>query len=254
MDLIAHSSHSYILYNLTYFIIWNTISPPIFSFIAIIFGIFPDFDVIYHHLKGKNSRDNSFQHHLYYWTHVPLSYIPLVILFIISVIIKFHVEIFLIPLIGILSHLLSDSACCGDGMMWSKIPWKKGQFGVFYNFFSKNTDGYHGNYWIVRWRKTLMFKLAFIEISLIILFNIWYQTNFGIDWASIIIVIFIVIIIIYETRRIDSKYHKEPPNGRYYDYRKNSCYLAWMQKKNLVFDSKMHVVKNLKSNPEKYIN
>ena len=125
MDSTAHSTNAFLMYHLLHFLIWGSLAPPIYGFFTLILGILPDFDGIYFALKGKDPRDNTFQHHMYFGSHWPITYTPLLIFLIFSFIFNFYPEIFLMINVGIYMHLICDSACCGDGMMWGKTYNKK---------------------------------------------------------------------------------------------------------------------------------
>jgi hypothetical protein len=243
MDSTAHASHSFWLYYLIYYIWFRTFPSPIIGVFMIIFGICPDFDSIYFILKGKNPKDNTFQHHLYFWTHVPLSYVFLIPIFLIFLVVNWHPEYFLMPIVGIYSHLLSDSACCGDGMMWGKNPRNNKQFAPFFNFFSKQTDGYHGNFWSIRWRRTKMYKIANINGIIIIIFMIWQIILLGFSFSALIIILYFTCSIIGGAVPVNPKYAQEPENGRYDDYRKNPDYLKWMETNAYIFNEKMHAIR-----------
>ena len=243
MDSTAHGAHGFFMYYLIHYIIWGIIPSPIFGIFAIFFGTFPDLDGLVFALKGKDPNSNNFQHHMYFWSHWPISYLPVIILFLISWVLNWYPQIFLLPAVGIYTHLLSDSACCGDGMMWTKVPWKKDQFAPFYNFFSRQTDGYHGGYWQVRWRRTWMYKIAQVEGLVIIGYFIWYLIEVGFSFAALICILYFIINMAFGVKTPIAKYLEEPPNGRYDDYRKSPEYLAWMEKNGFIFNSQMHAVK-----------
>jgi len=108
-------------------------------------GDCPDLDGVYHTIiKKGNINDQNFQHHLYYPTHWPSTYLPVVIAFLFSLIFDFYPQYFLIAVVGPGTHLIFDSISCGDGMMWAAAWWKvkRGEFGKFTNLDSKMTDGY----------------------------------------------------------------------------------------------------------------
>lgn len=242
MDATAHGAKAFIIYHLLYYMIWQTLPFPIYSLLILLFGNLPDFDSIYWHLKG-GKYDNHFQHHLYFWSHWPMAYLPLLILTIITFFTNLLFDFMFVMVIGIYMHLVGDTACCGDGMMWGKIPWKKDQFAVFFNFFSSKTDGYHGAYWTARWKTTAMFQIARIEAVGIIIFLIWIQIINGFQVAYLIGILFFIINIIIGFKSTNPQFLSEPPNGRYDDYRKNAAYCAWMEKNGYIFNEKMHAVR-----------
>ncbi|MHA1294597.1 MAG: metal-dependent hydrolase, partial [Promethearchaeota archaeon] len=167
-----HAAYAFLSYYLLYSIFIGQIIPGWAVFLVIFFGIFPDFDGLYWIIKKKGEINTEFQHHLYYWTHWPLSYIPCIIIFFLSLTFNFYPIYFLIPVVGIYcGHLIPDSISTGDGVMWGKIPWKKKRYARYINLFSNKTDGYHGHYWEARYRTTITFKIGRIAsiFSLIIL-------------------------------------------------------------------------------------
>ncbi|UYP44595.1 hypothetical protein NEF87_000880 [Candidatus Lokiarchaeum ossiferum] len=246
MDQNAHAAHAFWLYQLTHLIIFSSLPPTYWGTLIIIWGNFPDIDALFHLLQKKDPNDMNFQHHLEYWTHWPISYIPIFLMAIISWILNWQSEFFLFLVVGILSHLIADSACCGDGLMWRKIPWKSNQFSPFVNLFSSKTDGYHGGYWVPRWRQTIMFKISIFETILGIFFlslhTIFIESSF---WSIFGILIFLVTLSL-SFWPINTKYKEEPPEGRYADYRKNPQYLAWMERCGYSFNKKYQARKKNK--------
>ncbi len=231
MNTTAHGSYALLLYSLIAWLAWGVLPTGIMAFFAVIFGISPDFDGIYYRLAKKGEIGNDFQHHLYFWTHWPLSYLPLVILFTISAIFQFYPYIFAIPMIGIYSHMIFDSMGCGDGLMWGKIPWKKDQFARYVNLFSSRTDGYHGGYWSVRYRKTIFFKIENIAALGCIVLLVYIARSYGIDgWVVIAIMAFVGFILSGFTK-LDPKFYAEPENGRYADYHVYPVYVEWYRQK-----------------------
>ena len=244
MDSTAHASHGYFLYFFLHWLIWGTLVPPIYGAIIVICSILPDFDGLFFVFKGKDPHSNEFQHHLYFGTHWPITYIPLIVIFIITWIFNWIPEFFLALVVGVYGHLLADSACCGDGLMWTK-SYDRTKFAPFINLFSKQTDGYHGGYWTVRWRKTKMYKIAFLEASVIVILNLFWMVQLF-SWANLFVVLFFIGSMFGSCLPIDSKYFEEPEAGRYADYRKNPDYLAWMEENGFEFNDQMHVVKKNK--------
>nr|MDO8118268.1 hypothetical protein [Candidatus Sigynarchaeota archaeon] len=164
--------------------------------------------------------DNSFQHHLYYPTHWPVSYVPFVAWVIASYFLSFYFPYFLAMGVGIYTHLAFDSISCGDGMNWG-APWGR----RFVNLFSSKTDGYHGNYWSYRYRRTIFFVFENIAAILSIVLLAWFAwarpgsigwNIFGMTGLGALIVTGFI--------PLDRKYGLEPPEGRYHDYRTRSEY------------------------------
>jgi hypothetical protein len=243
MDGTAHGSFAFWVYIIVHLIVWQNIPPNACLFLIVIFGSLPDFDGLYWTIKKRQIQaDNNFQHHLYFWSHWPISYIPLILIAGLSIIFNFYPSYFIIPAFGVYTHLICDSACCGDGMMWKKT-WRKDQFAPFINMFSKKTDGYHGGYWAVRWRRTTMFKLANLSaIGVIVFITVLMVSSRFSGWLFMMCLYFTGIIV---AGLIPSapKFLEEPPGGRYDDYRKHPLYLVWMEKNGYTFNNKNHAVK-----------
>jgi hypothetical protein len=246
MDNVAHSAHSFLMYYGLYALIWHHLPPPIFSLLVIIAGILPDTDGLYWKIKG-GQHDNTFQHHLYFWSHWPIAYLPLVGIFLLSLLFAWYPEFFLILVVGIYSHLISDSASCGDGMMWGKIPWKKDQFAPFINYGSSKTDGYHGGYWTVRWRTTWTYRISRLEGLGISIWLLILMISTGFSFGYFATILYFLVSIIVNMIPTDSKFLAEPPNGRYDDYRKHPAYLAWMERAGYEFNPQMKAVRKKKT-------
>lgn len=237
-----HSAYAFLSYLFIYFIWKGTILtlPRYIVFLVVIAGMVPDFDTIYYLVKKKGKIDTDFQHHLYYWTHWPISYIPFIIVFVISLIFDFYPEYFLIPVVGIyLGHLIPDSISTGDGIMWAKIPWKKHRYARYINICADKTDGYHGRYWDVRYRHTLMFKLGtasvILSLGIITYFFISaiiaHYPEPGISGYYLAPLIYFGILLYSSLKPLPNAYYQEPPEGRYADYRVNPRYINGLSEK-----------------------
>ncbi len=229
-----HSAYAFLEYYTIYALCKGPIMPGWVVFLIIFFGLLPDLDGIYWKLKKKGEIDTHFQHHLYYWTHWPISYTPLLVLFIICVCFNFYPEYFLIPVIGIYGgHLVPDSISTGDGIMWGKKPWKKGHYARYINLFSRIADGYHGKYWNARYRSTVFFKIGTAAVILseiiISLFQIMAKEISG---FYIIALVFFSVSLVKGLKKIPSEFYNEPPEGRYADYRKNPLYINGLSERN----------------------
>ncbi len=213
--------------------------------LIVVFGAFPDFDAVYWLIKrrGQGGISTDFQHHLYFWTHWPISYIPLIILFIFSLIFNFFPEYFLIPVIGIYSHFIFDSISCGDGIMWGKIPWKKNHYARYINLFPGDADGYHGLYWEVKYRKTTIYKIGILAVmlSIIIITYFLIYTIFlhyqegnppGFSGYYFAPLVYFCIALVMSLKKPSEDYIKEPTEGRYADYRININYINGLSPKN----------------------
>jgi hypothetical protein len=243
-----HAVVSYLCYNFIYWKWIGSVASPLAGMGAIFFGILPDLDGIYYSIKNKNTvHATEFQHHLNSWFHWPICWSPLIVLFLIALIFNFYPEFFILPMLGVYLHLIFDSASCGDGMMWGH-GFTKEKFGKYINLFSEKTDGYHGNYWAVRYRTTIFFKIENIlaVLSIMLIVYIMYTTRIFI--ISGFLSLFGIILFLSEGFfPLDKKYHNEPPEGRYADYRKNEQYLKWMKEKGYEFNSKYQPVRKKKN-------
>jgi hypothetical protein len=212
--------------------------------LIIIFSIFPDFDAFYgaHKQGGFENLDDRFQHHYSLWFHYPLSFTPFIVAFIVSLSINFYPLYFLIPVVGIyFGHFFIDTFACGDGIMWGKNPFKKNQYARFINVFYSKTDGYHGLHWNARYRQTIICKLAnvlvIISAMLIQTFSIMSSILIfpGISIATLFYigsVVYLLLMLYFGVEKVPDDYRKEPPNGRYSDYRIDSKYINGLSVKN----------------------
>ncbi|MFX1402223.1 MAG: hypothetical protein ACFE8V_13365 [Promethearchaeota archaeon] len=236
-----HGAYSFLVYYLV-FVIWKKIFilPSLLTLLIIFFGIFPDFDTLYWIIKNRKAKNSStgYQHHFHYWTHWPLSYTPLIIALGFSIIFNLYIEYFLVPVIGIyIGHFTFDSISSGDGIMWGKIPWKKERFARYINLFRSTSDGYHGRYWDVRYRKTLICKIGYVAVIITIILICFFQIciffqNLNLDGWYLFSVIFLFVMLIFGLKRSPKLYLEEPPEGRYADYRISSEYINGLSEKN----------------------
>ncbi|MFO7795400.1 MAG: hypothetical protein ACQERB_10905 [Promethearchaeati archaeon] len=205
--------------------------------LSIIFGIFPDFDGLYYFIKNRLMRkfNKEVQHHFYSWTHWPLSYFPLVILFIVSLVIGYYPEFFLTPVVSIyVGHFIFDSISSGDGIMWGKIPWKKRQYARYINLLPDITDGYHDGYWAARYRNTIIAKIGnFALIISIIIIAYFIGAEYPeISWYYVVPIVFFITGFFIGVKRPPKRFFKEPPEGRYVDYRIKIEYINGLNAKN----------------------
>jgi uncharacterized membrane protein len=242
MDRIAHSTYALIVYYFMYFLIWRSYPPSNYSWFVIIFGNLPDIDGIFWLLK-KKPYDNTFQHHLFSWWHWPISYSWTIGLFLLALVFDYYPSFFLLIVVGIYSHMIADSITSGDGLMWGKIPWKKGQFGSFINLWSSKTDGYHGFYYNVRWQNTWTNRITIVITFMLIAWLIFIQFDQGFIFAYFLILLYFAGLLLGLLIRIDPKFKLDPPNGRFDDYRRNLDYRAWMEKNGYSLNTHMHVVR-----------
>jgi hypothetical protein len=218
---------------------------------VIYFSLLPDFDAIYYFLKSKGrlKLTMEYQHHLNSLTHFPLIFTPVIIIFILSVILNYYPLFFLISVVGLYGgHFIIDSIASGDGIMWGKNPFRRKKYARFTNKYSDNTDGYHGRYWDVRYRQTKMAKIGnytVIVVLVIITFhvlNLYLSPNLTPRYprSSLFSLIFFFLIFLYfGVRNPKEKWLKEPPEGRFADYRVNLNYINGLSEKN----RKKHITK-----------
>ncbi|KKK44029.1 hypothetical protein LCGC14_0708500 [marine sediment metagenome] len=240
-----HSAFGFLLYYLIYIIWTRSLIVPSYYFSAIIyFSLLPDFDAIYYFFKGKGrlKLTMEYQHHLSSLTHFPLIFFPIIIVFIISVIINFYPLYFLIPVVGIYcGHFIIDTIASGDGIMWGKNPFSRKKYTRFFNKYCDKTDGYHGRYWDARYRQTKIAKVgnyAVILVLIIIIFHVWnlyLSNNLSSRYprsSLFSLIIFFLIFLYFGLRRPKEKWLREPPEGRYADYRVNMNYINGLSEKN----------------------
>ena len=233
MNTTAHACYAFLIYNLIYWLWFGVYPPGVLCLFSVLFGIAPDLDYIYWKLVKKRDLDQTFQHHLIFWTHFPLSYIPAVIIFIISIFLNFFPEFFLSLVVGLYSHMVFDSMACGDGLQWARLPWRKTQYCRFVNLFADRvgTDGYHGGYYSARYRKTIFFKIengaALFSIFLNIMYTFWSDQII----SYIFLIVTFMVMMLIGLKKPDPKYLQEPPGGRYSDYRQNPEYIEYFRKK-----------------------
>jgi hypothetical protein len=241
MDITGHSVNALLIYTFVYFLGWHNFPPNYYPFLVLLFGYLPDFDGIYWRLTDHHF-DTSFQHHLYLKTHYPITYLPLVVLFLVTIIFNFHPDLFLIFALGPYVHLACDSIGGGDGIMWGKT-WNKDQFARYFNFGATLPDGYHGKCWKARWHQTNAYKITRVVAFCIIFVIIGVLIGYGFNLSYFLVILYFIITLSIDFIPIDPKFLAEPPEGRYSDYRKHPGYLAWMQKAGYEFDANMHVKK-----------
>lgn len=129
-------------------------------------------------------------------------------------------------------------------MMWGH-GWNREQFARYINLFSSKTDGYHGNYWGARYKKTIFYKMENVFAVIVVVLSIYYLIAIhGLNAWDIVVIGFVVILVITTALGPADKYKKEPPEGRYADYRKNEEYLAWMKEHGYKFNDNYQPVKN----------
>ena len=234
-----HSAFGLLIYYILYVMWTGSLIIPSYYFIAIIFfSIFPDFDAIYYFIKnkGRMKLTMKYQHHLNSLTHLPLIYSPFIIVFIISLITNFYPLYFLISVVGIYcGHFLFDTIASGDGIMWVKNPFKRHSYVRFINIYCGKTDGYHGRYWDARYRQTKICKIGnyavFIAI-IIISFHIWNLYLLRLPRRSLSnLILFFFIMLYFGLKKYPEKWLKEPPEGRYWDYRVNMKYINGLSEK-----------------------
>ena len=240
-----HSAFGILFYYLIYIIWTGSFIIPSYYFHAIIyFSILPDFDAIYYFIKSKGrlKLNMKYQHHLNSLSHFPIIFSPVIIIFIICLITNFYPLYSLISVIGIYcGHFLFDTIASGDGIMWGKNPFKRKKYARFINTYSDKTDGYHGRYWDARYRQTKMFKLGTVVLIVVLLIitlhilNLYFTVEPSLrnPRSSLYsLILFFIIFLYFGLRKPREKWLKEPPEGRYSDYRVNMKYINGLSKKN----------------------
>ena len=240
-----HSAFGILFYYLIYIILTGSFILPSFYFNAIVyFSILPDFDAIYYFFKSKGrlKLTMEYQHHLHSLTHFPIMFSPVIIIFIISVIFNIYPLYFLISVVGIyFGHFFIDSIASGDGIMWGKNPFKKNKYARFINAYSDKTDGYHGRYWDARYRKTRMYKIGTIALIVVLLIiilhilNLYFTVEPSLRYprsSLYSLILFFIIFLYFGLRNPREKWLKEPPEGRYSDYRVNMKYINGLNEEN----------------------
>jgi len=254
MSRIEHHSAFGVLFYYIIYIIWTrSLIVPSHYFNAIIyFSLLPDFDAIYYFFKSKGrlKLTMEYQHHLNSLTHFPLIFLPVIIIFIISIIMNFYPLFFLISVVGIYcGHFIIDSIASGDGIMWGKNPFRRKKYARFINKYSDKTDGYHGRYWDARYRQTKIAKIgnyAVLLVLIIIIFhvlNLYLSINLSSRYprSSLFgLILFFLIFLYFGLRNPKEKWLKEPPEGRYADYRVSMNYINGLSEKN----RKKHITKH----------
>ncbi|MFC1728408.1 metal-dependent hydrolase [Nanoarchaeota archaeon] len=122
--------------------------------ILILFAALPDFDFLFHRLVKRGKFDAGFRHHDWF-THWPITYLPLVVLLIIFPTFKM-----LLAVLGLYSHFVLD-LFLGNGIMWF-YPFSKKKYGFF------KITGCHGWDWFKVYRGKLIYKFDVIATIAII--------------------------------------------------------------------------------------
>ncbi|MHA2008646.1 MAG: metal-dependent hydrolase [Promethearchaeota archaeon] len=248
-----HSAFGVLFYYLIYIIWTRSLILPSHYFNAIIyFSLLPDFDAIYYFFKSKGrlKLTMEYQHHLNSLTHFPLIFTPVIIIFIISAIVNYYPLYFLISVVGIYGgHFLIDSIASGDGIMWGKNPFSRKKYARFINKYSDETDGYHGRYWDVRYRQTKVAKFGNYAVIIVLIIIAFHILNVYITGGAIpsryprsslfSLIPFFVVFLYFGLRKPKERWLKEPPEGRFSDYRVNMKYINGLSEKN----RKRHLIK-----------
>ncbi len=243
-----HSAYGFLIYYLIY-VLWTgtLLMESYLVFLIVFFSMCPDIDATiwvwrYGKNYGKNNKNEEvFQHHFHSMAHYPLTYFPLVIIFIITLIFDFYPLYFILPVVGIYGgHLFMDTFACGDGIMWGKNPFKKHRYARFINVCCSKTDGYNDVYWEPRYRKTIMSKIgnfavilsAVIIQILQIVSSIKYYPGTGLYYFYLATIVYFTMLLYFGLRKCPKEWSNEPPNGRYADYRINPKYINGLSEKN----------------------
>ncbi|GAB4304969.1 MAG: hypothetical protein Kow0069_00100 [Promethearchaeota archaeon] len=231
MNTTAHASYAFLTYAALSWFAWQIAPTGAACFWVMFFGIFPDLDGVYWKLARKGDMDQNFQHHLHFPTHFPVTYLPVVAAFALSLALGFYPWVFAVPLVGLYAHMAFDSISCGDGLMWAKIPWKKDQFARYVNLWSRQTDGYHGGYWTARYKRTIFFKLENVAAAASIVLIAYFSSLTGWDAWSLLSILGLAGSVAVSLKRGDPKFEGEPPEGRYADYHQYEPYVKWYRSK-----------------------
>jgi len=242
-----HAAFGFLIYYSIY-ILWtgSFIMPSYYISVIIFFSILPDLDAIVFYIRkrGKFKIDTNFQHHFSSIAHYPLLYIPFILMFIINIFFGSNPLISVIPVIGIyFGHFLFDTIACGDGIMWGKNPFRRKKYTRFINIYGNKTDGYHGKYWGARYRTTRISKIGNIAVLFcVILLLIFQFSNLTITdsvYGSYSprnsyhgSIMFLLLMLFLGLNFTSKKWLREPPEGRYFDYRIKEKYINGLSEKN----------------------
>ncbi|MFO8018660.1 MAG: hypothetical protein R6U96_08495 [Promethearchaeia archaeon] len=116
--------------------------------------------------------------------------------------------------------------------MWTKIPWKD-EYVPFVNLFCEETDGYHGLYWVARYQESMFNILGdaavIISARIIQILQILYSLN---GFSSVTLnpfyiasVVYLLLMLLLSKDELSEKFLKDPPEGRYNDYRVDPKYI-----------------------------
>jgi len=125
--------------------------------LLMIFSFLPDIDLLIHYV-AKNGNTNEVPQHHNWFTHWPITYVPLII----ALILYPHLKLFLITF-GIYAHIMLDMVFSGDGIMFF-YPFSK----KYYNFLSEKTKNRHGPDWFSAYRKLPIYKIDIIAFVLLV--------------------------------------------------------------------------------------
>jgi len=242
-----HAAFGFLIYYSIY-ILWtgSFIMPSYYISAIIFFSICPDFDAIIYFIKkrGKFKLNTEFQHHFSSLAHYPLLYTPFIIMFIVNVFRGFNPLISVIPVIGIyFGHFLFDTIACGDGIMWGKNPFRRKKYARFINIYCNKTDGYHGKFWGARYRTTRISKIGNMAVIFcVILFLVFQYSNipmtnpvypsFSTRYSYHNSIMLLLLMLFLGLKFTPKKWLREPPEGRYSDYRIKEKYINGLSEKN----------------------
>ena len=219
----------------------------------IFFSICPDFDaiILFIRKRGKFKLNTDFQHHYSSIFHYPLLYMPLVIMFFLNIFFGSNPLTSLIPVVGIyFGHFLFDTIACGDGIMWGKNPFRRKKYARFINIYCTKTDGYHGKYWGARYRTTRISKIGTIAVFICILIFFLFQINntgtitfpnssYSRSHSYLNSIMLLLMMLFFGLKFTSKEWLREPPEGRYFDYRIKERYINGLSEKN----RQIHLVK-----------
>ena len=156
-----------------------------------------------------------------------------------------------IPVIGIyFGHFLFDTIACGDGIMWGKNPFRRKKYARFINIYCNKTDGYHGKYWGARYRTTRISKIGNIAVLFCVIIFLFFQfssinmvipeyPSYSRGHSYFNSIMFLLMMMYLGLKFTSKKWLREPPEGRYSDYRIKERYINGLSEEN----RRLHLMK-----------
>jgi hypothetical protein len=156
-----------------------------------------------------------------------------------------------IPVIGIyFGHFLFDTIACGDGIMWGKNPFRRKKYTRFVNIYCHKTDGYHGKYWGARYRTTRISKIGNIAVFFCVIIFLFFQfsnstavitayPSYSRRYSYYNSIMFLLMMMFFGLMFTSKKWLREPPEGRYSDYRIKERYINGLSQEK----RRLHLIK-----------